>query len=260
MKAIVAFIELKKQEFAKLPLFDFLANKQIHANQRLIFAPVLAPLAVGLSDLNKYVLRDSSSNNKVQELINKYTYKKNYYWHDYLEYLEELGLNQLISYGDFRLLWGEETKKTRSLCSAIERYAWKASPIEKLVLVEVLEGTAKVFFEAALAVVMELQHINQKEYVDFEVNYGGLENYHLLNMPEILQFLAEIELTNAECQAALELAQNVFELFTEAMNELFRHSQTNSCKTVLQVPSISAFAHCPIECLDMYSLSQKDEV
>ena len=77
MQEIVAFIEQKKQEFAKLPLFDFLATKHIHPNQRLIFAPVLDPLAVGLSDLNKYVLRESSSNNKVQELIDKYTYKKN---------------------------------------------------------------------------------------------------------------------------------------------------------------------------------------
>ncbi|MEG4329950.1 hypothetical protein Q5688_32230, partial [Microcoleus sp. herbarium5] len=151
----------------------------------------------------------------------------------------------------FRLLWGEETKKTRSLCSVIERYAWKASPIQKLVLVEALEGTAQVFFEAALAVVMELQQINKKESVDFGGSYGGLENYHLLNTPEMLQLLAEIKLTDAEYQAALELAQNLFELFTEAMNELFLHSQTSSCKTVLQISSISAFAHCPIECLDI---------
>ena len=86
MQKIVGFIEEKKQEFAKLPLFEILANKHIHPNQRLIFAPVLDPLAVGLSDLNKYVLRESSSNNKVQELVNKYTYKKNYYWHGYLEH------------------------------------------------------------------------------------------------------------------------------------------------------------------------------
>ena len=251
MKEILAFIQTKKQEFAQLPLFKFLENKNIYLKQRLIFAPVLAPLAVGLIDLNKYVLRESSSNDKVQELINKYTYKENYYWQDYLEYLEELGFNQSMSYGDFRLLWGEEIKKTRSLCSVIERYAWKASPIQKLVLVQVLEGTATVFFEAALAVVMQLQEITQKEYVYFGGGDVGLENYHLLNTPEMLQVLPEIKLTNAERQAALELAQNVFELFTEAMNELFRHSQTNSCNTVLQVSSISAFAHCAIDCLDI---------
>ncbi|MEG4577077.1 hypothetical protein QUA56_31065 [Microcoleus sp. N3A4] len=251
MKEILAFIQSKKQEFAQLPLFDVLENKNIYLKQRLIFAPILAPLAVGLSDLNKYVLRESSSNNKIQELINKYTYKENYYWQDYLEYLEELGFNQSMTYGDFRLLWGEETKKTRSLCSVLERYAGKASPIQKLVLVQVLEGTATVFFEAALAVVMELQEITQKEYIYFGGGDVGLENYHLLNTPEMLQVLAEIKLTNAERQAALELAQNVFELFTEAMNELLRHSQTNSCNTVLQVSSISAFAHCAIDCLDI---------
>ena len=235
MEQILAFIQTKKQEFAKLPLFEFLANKHIHPNQRLIFAPVLDALAADLSDLNKYVIRDSSSDNKVQELINKYTYKENYYWHGYLERLETLGFNQLMSYGDFRLLWGEETKKTRSLCSTLERYGFQASPVQKLILVEVLEATATVFFEAALAVVMELQQITKPEFVYLGAGYVGLENHHILNTPEMLQVLAEIKLTDSERQAALELAQNVFDLFTEAMNELLAHSQTNSCNTLLQL-------------------------
>jgi len=240
MEQIVAFIEQKKQEFAKLPLFEFLANKHIHPNQRLIFAPVLAPLAVGLSDLNNYVLRESSSTNKVQELINKYTYKENYYWHGYLQHLETFGFNQLMSYGDFRLLWGEETQKTRSLCSVLERYAFQASPVQKLALAAALEGTATVFCEAALEVIMELQAIIKKEYVYLAGGDVGGENHHILNTPDMLQVLTKIELTDAERQAALELAQNVFELFTEAMHELFGHSTTNSCNTVLQTSSISA--------------------
>ena len=250
MEEILAFIQTKKQEFAHLPLCEFLANKHIHPNQRLIFAPVLAPLAAGLSDLNKYVIRESSSNNKVQELINKYTYKENYYWQGYLEHLETLGFNELMSYGDFRLLWGEETKKTRSLCSTLERYAFEASPVQKLILVEVLEATATVFFEAALAVVMELQQITKQEYVYFGGGYVGLENHHILNTPEMLQVLAEIKLTDSERQAALELAQNIFELFTESMNELFGHTKTNSCNTVLQVTSISGFDRA-FDCLDV---------
>lgn len=234
MEKILAFIQTKKQDFAKLPLFEFLANKHIHPNQRLIFAPILDPLAAGLSDLNKYVIRESSSDNKVQELINKYTYKKNYYWHGYLEQLETLGFNQLMSYGDFRLLLGEETQKTRSLCSTLERYGFQASPVQKLILVEVLEATATVFFEAALAVVMELQQITKQEFVYLGAGYVSLEDHHILT-PEMLQVLAEIKLTDSERQAALELAQNVFELFTEAMNELLAHSQTNSCNTLLQL-------------------------
>jgi hypothetical protein len=235
MKEIIAFIKTKKQEFAQLPLFEFLANKNIHPKQRLIFAPILDPLAVGLSDLNKYVLRESSSNNKVQELINKYTYKENYYWHEYLEYLEELGFNQSMSYGDFRLLWGEETKKTRSLCSVLERYAFQADPFQKLVLAEVLEATATVFFEAVLEVAMELHKIVKKEYVYLGGGYVNLENHHVLNTPEMLQVLAEIELNDWEREQAFELAQKVFELFTEAMNELLGHANTNSCNTLLQV-------------------------
>ncbi|MEG3937046.1 hypothetical protein QT995_02615 [Microcoleus sp. S36b_A3] len=57
----------------------------------------------------------------------------------------------------------------------------------------------------------------------------------------MLQILTEMEVTYSEREVALELAQDVFELFTEAMKELFGHSKTNSCNTVLQVSSISAF-------------------
>ncbi|MEG3848727.1 hypothetical protein QT971_29365 [Microcoleus sp. herbarium19] len=235
MLEILAFIETKKLDFAKLPLFELLANKHIHPNQRLIFAPVLAPLAAGLSDLNKYVLRESSSNHKVQELINKYTYKENYYWQRYLEHLETLGFNELMSYGDFRLVWGEETKKTRSLCSTLERYAFEADPVQKLILVEVLEATATVFFEATLQVLMELQQITKQEFVYFGGGYVGLENRYILNTPEMLQLLAEIKLTDSERQTGLELAENVFELFGGVLNELLEHSQTNSCNTLLQL-------------------------
>ena len=59
MEEILAFIQTKKQEFAQLPLFEFLANKHIHPNQRLIFAPVLDPLAGGLSDVRIQVKNSS---------------------------------------------------------------------------------------------------------------------------------------------------------------------------------------------------------
>jgi hypothetical protein len=235
MKEVIALTKKKKQEFARLPLFEFLANKNIPPKQRLIFAPVLATLALGLSDLNKYVIRESGSNHKVQELINKHTYKEGYYWHWCLENLERLGLNQSMSYGDLRLLWGEETKKTRSLSSALERLAFQASPIQKLMLIEVLEGTATFFFESVLRVAMELQEITKKEYACVGGGCIYLQNHRLLNTLEMRQVLSQIKVNEREWQQALELAEKVFELFTEAMNELLGHAQTNSCNTVLQL-------------------------
>ncbi|MGL5058562.1 MAG: hypothetical protein ACRC62_01175 [Microcoleus sp.] len=235
MKEVIALIQKKKQEFAILPLFGFLSNKNIHPRQRLIFSPTLAPLALGLSDLSKYVLRESGSHNKIQQLINKHTYTEGYYWHWCLENLEKLGFNQSISYGDLRLLWGEETKKTRSIGSALERLAFQASPIEKLVLAEVIEGTAIVFFDAVLLVATELQEITKKEYICVGDDCVNLENHRLLNTLEMQQLLSEIAVSDREWQKALELAEQVFELFTEAMNELLAHTQTNSCNTVLQL-------------------------
>ena len=235
MQEVVALTKKKKQEFARLPLFEFLANKKIHPRQRLIFSPILAPLALGLSDLNKYVLRESSSNNKVQEFVNRHTYKEGYYWHWCLENLEKLGFNQSMSYGDLRLLWGEETKKTRSLCSELERLAFQASPIQKLVLAEVLQGTATVFFDSVLRVATEIQEISRKEYVCFDGGCVLLDNHRLLNTPEMQQVLSEIEVDDREWQQALELAEKVFDLFTEAMNELQGLARTNSCNTVLQL-------------------------
>lgn len=235
MKEVIALIAKKKQEFARLPLFEFLANQNIHSRQRLIFSPVLAPLALGLSDLNKYVLRESGSNNPVQELLNKHSYKESYYWHSCLENLEKLGLNQSISYGDLRFLWGEETNKTRSLCSVLERLAFQAPPLQKLVLAEVLEVTAKVFFDAVLRVAMDLQEIPKKERAYLGGSYLRLENHRILNHPETQQVLSESNISDREWQEAFELAETVFYLVTEAMDELLENAQTTSCNTVLQV-------------------------
>ena len=57
MKEVLAHIEMKKQEFAKCELFEYLRDTSIEPRQRLSWVPYIAPLSMGFGDLWKYVLR-----------------------------------------------------------------------------------------------------------------------------------------------------------------------------------------------------------
>ncbi|NJM22834.1 MAG: hypothetical protein HC907_31070 [Richelia sp. SM1_7_0] len=80
MKEVLAHIEKKKQEFAKLEFFEFLEDKSIPPRQRLGFAPCFTPFVMGFGELNQYVWRDEPTNDPIQAIINQHTYEDDDHW------------------------------------------------------------------------------------------------------------------------------------------------------------------------------------
>lgn len=237
MKEVLALIATKKQTFAQLPLFEYLQDRSIDPRQRLAFAPCLSPMVVGFADLWKYNFREEPTTNKIQVLINQHTYEEQYHWQWLLEDIEKLGLNQSLSFTDaLKFFWGEETQKTRQVCPKIERYIFKSAPLPKLVALEVSEATANVFFSATEQVVRELRGNTKQQYRYFGSHHLDQENNHNVNRQEVLDFFAEIELTKQERQEFFELADKLFEAFTESMDELLVYAQ----KHQIQQPLIAA--------------------
>lgn len=76
---ILDVIETKKAKFAQAPLFQFMQDQHISPLQRLGFAPCIAHFILSFGDLNKYVFRDESSNDVIQELINEHTYEDDHH-------------------------------------------------------------------------------------------------------------------------------------------------------------------------------------
>ena len=228
MKEVLTFIEQKKQEFAQLPLFEFMQDKSIEPRQRLAFAPCLAPFAMNFADLNKYVLREEPATSKVQEIINKHTYEDDHHWMWFLEDIEKLGFNYSFKFSDYlKFMWSEETKKTRQVCNQLALYTFQADPILKLVVVEAIEATGNVVLFETAQVAKELQQITKQRYRYFGEYHFLVETGHATGTSDIEQFIESIELTEDTRKKAFELVEKVFEVFTESINEFLEYVKTH---------------------------------
>lgn len=229
MEEVLALIEKKKQEFAKSGLFEFMRDKSINPRQRLAFAPCVAPFVMSFGELNKYVFREEPTNDPIQEIVNKHSYEDDHHWLWFLEDLETLGINRTLKFSDaLNFVWSEETKASRWVTYQIFRYAFGASPIAKLAILEVIEATGNVFFSTAAPIAEELRTITQKEFLYFGCFHLKVENNHSKDLPQQRRLIENIQLTIESRQEAFEVVENLFEAFTKLTNELLVYAKNHS--------------------------------
>ena len=75
MRTVMNAIFVAKRAYATLPLFEFMRDETLTPRERLSFFPCMAPFILDFGDLNKYVMRDESSRDPHQLLVNKHTYE-----------------------------------------------------------------------------------------------------------------------------------------------------------------------------------------
>ncbi|MEG4204097.1 hypothetical protein QUA20_09225 [Microcoleus sp. Pol7_A1] len=229
MKEVLTLIEKKKQEFAKSGLFEFMRDKSINPRQRLAFAPCVAPFVMSFGEFNKYVFREEPTNDPLQAIVNNHTYEDDHHWLWFLEDLETLGINNTVKFSDtLNFLWNEETKGSRWVTHQIFRYAFGASPIAKLAILEVIEATGNVFFSTAAPIAQELRTITQKELLYFGYFHLAVETGHTTGTPEAGQLISDIQLTEETRQEAFKIVEKLFEVFTELTAELLVYAKTHS--------------------------------
>ncbi|MBE9210788.1 hypothetical protein IQ244_30660 [Nostoc sp. LEGE 06077] len=219
MQHVLALIENKKQDFAKLPLFSFMQNQSIHPKDRLSFAPILVPLAMGFGELCNNVFREEPTTNQIQHLINRHTYEEHFHWQWLLEDIEKLELHHCTKLTDaMSFSFGEATLKSRTVCYQIYHHTFQADPIFKFVAMQVAEATANVFFNISQPVALELKEITGQEYRYFGMCHLHEEEHHYMNTPNIVRFFQEIDLSDEQRQQAITIAELTFAAYIEAMN------------------------------------------
>jgi len=229
MEKVLALIEKKKQEFAKSGLFEFMRDQSIDPRQRLAFAPCIATFAMSFGEFNKYVFREEPTNDPLQVIVNNHTYEDDHHWLWFLEDLETLGINKAVKFNDaLNFLWNEETKASRWVTHHIFRYAFAASPITKLAILEVIEATGNVFFSTAAPIAQELRTITQKEFLYFGCFHLAVETGHTTGTPEVDQLIKNIQLTEETRQEVFKIVEHLFEVFTELTDDLLVYAKTHS--------------------------------
>ena len=236
MKSILALIDTKKYVYSQLPFFDFLRDETISPLKRLAFAPCAASFIMGFADLNKYILRQEPTTDKVQEILNQHTYEDDFHWQWFLEDMQKLGFNCSLELNNSLIfLWSQETKTSRLLTYELYQYIGQAEPIEKLVILKAIEATANVCLSLTKSIVDELQVINSQEYKYFGNHHLSLENTHNSHSHDVNQFIEDIYISDKTRQKSIDLVDKVFELFTQWTYSLLDYAQNYQISTPLEL-------------------------
>lgn len=246
MKEILALIENKKHYFSESPLFAFMKDARIDANKKLIFAPCMSHFIMSFSDLNKYVLRLENTDNPVQKIVNQYTFEDDNHWPWFLADLNQLEFNETNSFTNFlAFIWSEETRITRQISYLVAGYALNAEPEIKLVIIEVLEATADVFFSVSRDIAWELENsTHNKELLFFGNLHLHEEVGHTMSSEDSQHLIVEIELTPSQKTYAVEVVEKIFEIFTEWTYELLEYALAHTLEPIsYEAETISCELH-----------------
>jgi hypothetical protein len=180
MNRVLEYIEQKRQELAKLPFFAFVQDRSIKPEKRLGFAPCLAPMTMGFSDLMVLGLRDESSTNEHQQVLNEHTRVDDRHWEYFVHDLTVLGFNgTMMNLSEaLLLLWGEHCTRTRKLSYTFMALVRDASPIMRLVILESIEVAADVGFSQFRQVGQEYTAQTGQELQYFGQPHQDLEDEH----------------------------------------------------------------------------------
>ena len=224
MKEILAYIEHKKEAFSTLPFFEFMRNKEIEPAERLGFAPCLAHFVMSFGRLNSSVFRQEPTTDEIQALINTHSYEDDHHWLWFLKDIKKLGLDQSQNYSDvLKFLWSDHTSHSHRLVNELYRLAMDASPVLKLVEIEVIETTGNVMFSLAADVVQELKGQTNQELTYFGLFHLERETGHTTGEDNTAQFIESIQLKEDEKQKAIEIVDYIFQLFENFTAELLAY-------------------------------------
>ncbi len=224
MRELLHAIHAAKDEYARLPFFQFLRDESVPPRERLAFVPCMAPFIMDFGDLNRYVLRDPSSDDPYQQLVNEHTFEDDHHWPWYLEDVAALGHDQVRSTTDvLRELYSDRMAVNRLLASKLAHLVADATPIERLVVIEAIEETGNVLFTHTAALARRVEHhdgIELRYLGDFHLT---LESGHARTSDDGFS-LAAVALDDEARARCERLAEQVFALFTEWVAELHAYA------------------------------------
>ncbi|MFZ5893820.1 MAG: hypothetical protein ACOY0T_22355 [Myxococcota bacterium] len=216
----------RTSEFRAHPLFAFLSDDSKKPEERLLLAPALAHFVMTFADIYRFVLRDESSPDDYQKLVNAHTYEDGGHWKWFLADLKKLGHDPRIPFSEaLRFIWSEETINLRLLSYNICRLGLGASSLRKLVLVQCIEATGTVMLSTVAPVGQALAARSGERLTYFGAHHFDSESSHTLEQDESQTFVESIALTPEQITEFCQLVDETFALFTAVADEMLAFNQ-----------------------------------
>lgn len=213
-----------KRAYSTLPFFAFLEDDTIPARQRLGFVPCMAPFIMDFGDLNKHVMRDESSDDPHQHLVNLHSYEDDHHWPWYLEDLQRLGYDAPQSPAEWlATLYSDRHTVNRLLAGRLAHLLYAATPVERLVIIEAIEETGNVLFERTAAIARQIEQTDGIELRYLGDFHLALESGHSRDGDDH-RTLAAMSLTDEERRRCDGLVATVFALFEQWVAELHTYA------------------------------------
>ncbi|MGD1806637.1 hypothetical protein ACP6PL_14515 [Dapis sp. BLCC M126] len=228
MKEILNLIEHKQVEFGQHPLYKFLRNEAVAPQKRLAFAPCFAFFVMGFGELNTCVFRDILTDDPIQDLINQHTYEDDKHWMLFLEDLEKLGIEYSLRFSKtLRYLWSKKTNFSRWTTYKLYRLAYKAHPIQKLVMIKAIEAIANIFLSSTAKAAIDLQDMSQQNYYYCGQHNCLVDSNHQMHSEEQEEFIKNIQISVKSHKNVYKIVKQVFDIFTEFSSAILEYTQTH---------------------------------
>jgi len=227
MKRALEHIDRKNETFAKHAMIEYLKDEAIPASQRLVFAPYMAHFVFSFMDINRFVLRDlKADDNEYQHLVNIHTDEDAHHWPWYLNDLQKLHLDKTGRFTEsLRFIWSDHGIQSRMLTYDMVGLVKNASPIGKVILVEVIEKTGNVFLAQTAEVSRELG--DNGDYLYYGKHHLDCETGHHMGTDQIESVLASIVLSDDEFNEGIAIIDEAYSLYGRFLTEMLAYAQAH---------------------------------
>jgi hypothetical protein len=219
MQTLMAHTARRLEDFGRRPLYAFLADVNISPEVRLSFVPHMAHFVMSFADLCTLILREAPPSDRLAEIVNAHADEDDDHWRWYLSDLAKLELDRPQPFSEtLRFLWGARTRKTRLLTYRLCRLSMGADPVQKLVVILVMEAAARLGFQHTARVAREMG----RELTYFGGQHLDAEEGHTLLTGPVQRALEEVSLDADGRRRLVEVVDTAFDAFTEFVDELYR--------------------------------------
>lgn len=153
MTELASLIDERAQVFARHPFLRRVRDPAQPLAQRLAFLPALSHFIMSFGDLNRYVLPFPAPRSELERAINEHAREDANHWPWFLHDLAQLGMDEPRPLtGALALLWSPQWAPARCLTYELVALVADRPANLRLVAIEVMEATGRIFFETMAAV------------------------------------------------------------------------------------------------------------
>jgi hypothetical protein len=241
MKQVFEHIKQRSAEFDRRPLFSYLRDTSIPAEERLRFVPCVAHFVMTFADLYHFFLTENPPKDRYQELVNTHLSEEGSHWKWFLADLANLGLDKQMRFTDvLRFIWSDSTIETRRLAYETCKLSAGMNSLQKLVMVQAIEATGRVGLEAAVPAGNAAAESMKRSLVYFGGHHLDTERQHTIEETDVQTSLENIQVTEEELADLRSIVDRVFQNFTRFVDEAFTVAKTR--KNPLDVAPLAELA------------------